>query len=118
MSLTRATWANLQSSRTRMIAAQAQITAAERALYGVREEAKAGLRTTLEILNAQQELLNARIALIIAQRERVVASYGLMATIGRLSMDNLGVAAAYYEPERHYNQVKDSWGGGAGSSGR
>ena len=118
MSLTRATWANLQSSRTRMIAAQAQITAAERALYGVREEAKAGLRTTLEILNAQQELLNARIALIIAQRERVVASYGLMATIGRLSMDNLGVGAAYYEPERHYNQVKDSWGGGAGSSGR
>ena len=118
MSLTRATWANLQSSRTRMIAAQAQITAAERALYGVREEAKAGLRTTLEILNAQQELLNARIALIIAQRERVVASYGLMATIGRLSMDNLGVGTAYYEPERHYNQVKDSWGGGAGSSGR
>jgi outer membrane protein len=118
MSLTRATWANLQSSRTRMIAAQAQITAAERALYGVREEAKAGLRTTLEILNAQQELLNARIALIIAQRERVVASYGLMATIGRLSMDNLGVGAAYYEPERHYNQVKDSWGGGVGSSGR
>jgi hypothetical protein len=41
-----------------------------------------------------------------------------MATIGRLSMDNLGVGAAYYEPERHYNQVKDSWGGGAGSSGR
>lgn len=118
MSLTRATWANLQSSRTRIVAAQTQIAAAERALYGVREEAKAGLRTTLEILNAQQELLNARIALIIAQRERVVASYGLMATIGRLSMENLGVGAASYEPARHYQQVKDSWGGGAGSSGR
>lgn len=118
MSLTRATWANLQSSRTRIIAAQTQIAAAERALYGVREEAKAGLRTTLEILNAQQELLNARITLIIAQRERVVASYGLMATIGRLSMENLGVGAASYEPARHYQQVKDSWGGGAGSSGR
>ncbi len=117
-SLTRATWANLQSSRTRMVAAQTQIAAAERALYGVREEAKAGQRTTLDILNAQQELLNARIALIIAQRERVVASYGLMATIGRLSMDNLGVGAEYYEPARHYDQVKDSWGGGASSNGR
>jgi outer membrane protein len=118
ISLTRATWANLQSSKTRMAAAQTQIAAAERALYGVREEAKAGQRTTLEILNAQQELLNARIALIVAQRERVVASYGLMATIGRLSIDNLTFNGESYDPARHYNQVKDSWGGGAGSSGR
>jgi len=118
IALVRANWGALQSAKTQIGAAQTQIAAAERALYGVREEAKAGQRTTLDILNAQQELLNARIALIIAQRERVVASYGLMATIGRLSMDNLGVGAAYYEPARHYNQVKDSWGGGAGSSGR
>ena len=111
IALTRTTWANLQSAKTRMVAAQAQIAAAEKALYGVREEAKAGQRTTLDILNAQQELLNARIALIFAQRERVVASYGVLSTIGRLSTDNLGLSPDYYDPTLHLDQIKDSWGG-------
>ena len=111
IALTRTTWANLQSAKTRMVAAQAQIAAAEKALYGVREEAKAGQRTTLDILNAQQELLNARIALIFAQRERVVASYGVLSTIGRLSTDNLGLSPDYYDPALHLDQIKDSWGG-------
>jgi outer membrane protein len=94
-----------------MSAAQTQIAAAERALYGVREEAKAGQRTTLDILNAQQELLNARIALIFAQRERVVASYGVLATIGRLSTETLGLNNYYYDPSLHLDQIKNSWGG-------
>jgi len=111
LSLTRATWANLQASRSRIVAAQAQIAAAERALYGVREEAKAGLRTTFEILNAQQELLNARLTLVFAQRERVVASYGVLSTIGRLSIDNLGLSAEIADPAAHYNRSKDAWGG-------
>lgn len=111
IALTRTTWANLQSAKTRMVAAQAQIAAAEKALYGVREEAKAGQRTTLDILNAQQELLNARIALIFAQRERVVASYGVLSTIGRLSTDNLGLSPDYYDPALHLDQIKDLWGG-------
>jgi len=111
IALTRTTWANLQSAKTRIVAAQAQIAAAEKALYGVREEAKAGQRTTLDILNAQQELLNARIALIFAQRERVVASYGVLSTIGRLSTDNLGLSPDYYDPALHLDQIKDSWGG-------
>jgi outer membrane protein len=111
IALTRTTWANLQSAKIRMVAAQAQIAAAEKALYGVREEAKAGQRTTLDILNAQQELLNARIALIFAQRERVVASYGVLSTIGRLSTDNLGLSPEYYDPALHLDQIKDSWGG-------
>ena len=111
LALTRTTWANLQSSKTRMSAAQTQIAAAERALYGVREEAKAGQRTTLDILNAQQELLNARIALIFAQRERVVASYGVLATIGRLSTETLGLNTYYYDPSLHFDQIKNSWGG-------
>jgi len=111
LALTRTTWANLQSSKTRMSAAQTQIAAAERALYGVREEAKAGQRTTLDILNAQQELLNARMALIFAQRERVVASYGVLATIGRLSTETLGLSTYYYDPSLHFDQIKNSWGG-------
>ncbi len=56
---------------------QTQVNASEIALNGVREEARVGQRTTLDVLNAQQELVNARVALVTAQRDRVVASYAL-----------------------------------------
>ena len=68
LALMRANWGALQAAKTQIAAAQAQIDAAERALYGVREEAKAGQRTTLDILNAQQELLGARIGRLRATR--------------------------------------------------
>ena len=61
------------------------MTASEIALNGVREEAKAGQRTTLDVLNAQQALVNARVALVTAQHDRVVASYSVLNTVGRLS---------------------------------
>jgi outer membrane protein len=108
----------LQAAKTQIAASQTQIAAAERALYGVREEAKAGQRTTLEILNAQQELLNARIGLIFAQRERVVASYAVLAAMGRLSADTLGLGEERYDPTVHFDQVKDLWGGTATPDGR
>lgn len=111
LALIRANWAALQAAKTQTAAAQTQIAAAERALYGVREEAKAGQRTTLDILNAQQELLNARISLIAAQRERVVASYAVLAASGRLSWATLSPADGHYDPTLHFDKVKDSWGG-------
>jgi outer membrane protein len=110
LALVRANWGALQAAKTQVSAAQTQIAAAERALYGVREEAKAGQRTTLDILNAQQELLNARIGLIIAQRERVVASYAVLGAMGRLSTEMLRLDAAY-DPAIHFDQVRDLWGG-------
>jgi outer membrane protein len=64
---------------------EAQVDAAEIALNGVREEARVGQRTTLDVLNAQQELVNARVAVVVAQRDRIVASYTLMGAVGRLS---------------------------------
>jgi outer membrane protein len=111
IALVRGNWGALQAARTQIAAAQTQIAAAERALYGVREEAKAGQRTTLDILNAQQELLNARIGLIFAQRERVVASYAVLAAMGRLSAQRLHLGDAEYDPGVHFDQVKDLWGG-------
>ena len=111
VALVRANWGALQAAKTQIAAAQTQIAAAERALYGVREEAKAGQRTTLDILNAQQELLNARIALIFAQRERVVASYAVLAAMGRLSMETLHLGEERYDPTIHFDQVRDLWGG-------
>ena len=65
--------------------------AAENALNGVRREALVGQRTTIDVLNAEQELVNARVAVVTAQRDRVVASYTLLAAVGRLSPEVLGL---------------------------
>jgi outer membrane protein len=118
LALVRANWGALQAAKTQVAAAQVQIAAAERALCGVREEAKAGQRTTLEILNSQQELLAARIGLLMAQRDRVVASYAVLAATGRLSADALGLHVSGYDATVHYDQIKDRWGGTATPDGR
>ena len=75
-------WGQLEAAKAQIQATQAQVDAAEIALNGVREEARVGQRTTLDVLNAQQELVNARVALVTAQRDRVVASYALLAAVG------------------------------------
>jgi outer membrane protein len=104
-------WGTLEAAKAQIIAAQAQVQAAEVALTGVREEARVGQRTTLDVLNAQQELLNARVNLITAQRDRVVASYAVAQAIGRLSQRSLGLAVAQYSSKTHFDQVKDLWFG-------
>ena len=104
-------WGQLESSKASIIAAQAQVQAAETALSGVREEARVGQRTTLDVLNAQQELLNARVNLITAQRDRVVASYAVAQASGRLSSQSLALNIATYSAKTHFDQVKDLWGG-------
>lgn len=111
-------WGQLEAARSQIEAAQAQIDAAETALNGVREEARVGQRTTLDVLNAQQELLNARVNLITAQRDRVVASYAVVQAMGRLHSRNLGLAVNHYSPKVHYNQVKDLWIGTSTPDGR
>ena len=91
--------------------ARAQVAAAEIALAGIREEAKVGQRTTFDVLTAQQTLLNARVQLVSAQHDQVVASYAVMSAVGRLSTANLGLAATPYDPKVHFDQVKDKWFG-------
>ena len=70
------------------------------------------------MLNAQQELLNARVNLITAQRDRVVASYAVVQAIGRLSQRSLGLNVAQYSPKQHFDQVKDLWFGVRTPDGR
>lgn len=106
-----ATWALMEATVFQIEGTNAQVKAAEVALNGVREEAKVGQRTTLDVLNAEQELLNARVAQVSAQRDRVVASYGLLSAVGRLSAGSLGLKVATYRPEIHYEEVKDKWFG-------
>src|ERR1700710_2025078 len=104
-------WGQLVAGKAQVASAQSQVSASEIALNGVREEAKAGQRTTLDVLNAQQALVNARVALVTAQHDRVVASYAVLNAVGRLAPQVLGLKTNVYDPSVHYQQVRDSWAG-------
>jgi outer membrane protein len=99
-------------------AARAAVSANEVALTGVREEAKVGQRTTLDVLNAQQALLQARTTLVQAEHDQVVDSYTLLSAIGRLNIPTLGLAVAEYDPRVHFDQVKSKWIGLRTPSGK
>jgi outer membrane protein len=104
-------WAQLDAAKSSIESTKNQVKAAESALNGVREEARLGQRTTLDVLNAQQELVNARVAMVTAQRDRLVGSYALLAAVGRLSPRVLGLQVPNYDPMVHYHQVRDAWTG-------
>jgi outer membrane protein len=104
-------WGQLIAAKAEVEAALRQNDASERALNGVRNEAAAGQRTTLDVLNAEQALVNARVSLITAQHDRVVASYSLLSAVGRLSAQELRLPVAIYDPVVHYHQVRDAWFG-------
>ena len=108
----------LETAKASIISGQAAVKAAETALAGVREEAKVGQRTTLDVLNAQQTLLNARVSLVISQRDRVVASYAALGSIGRLSARELDLSVTYYDPSVHFEQINSKWWGTDTPDGR
>ena len=90
----------------------------EVALNGVRQEALVGSRTTLDVLNAEQELLNAQVSLISARHDVQVAYYGVLVGIGRLTARTLGLPVEYYDEEKYYKEVGSRWIGdwGAGQN--
>jgi outer membrane protein len=104
-------WGQLDATRSRIEAAERQVRASESALNGLRGEARLGQATTLDVLNTQQTLVNARVGLVTAQHDRVLASYSLLAAVGRLSPAVLGLPVQLYDPTIHYHQVRDSWFG-------
>jgi len=104
-------WVSNEGSKVALSAAEAEVRAAETALRGVRREAAGGQRTTLDVLNAQQDLTNARSRLILSQRDRVIASYTLLSAVGRLDVQVLKLNTPDYLPEVHYHQVRDAWHG-------
>ena len=106
-----AAWATHEGAKTGLAAAQAEVRASTIALDGVRKEALAGKRTTLEVLNSQQDLILARARLIAAQQDRVVASYTLLSAIGHLDRAHLALKSQDYDPQTHYQQVRDVWHG-------
>src|SRR5215813_8543880 len=111
-------WGQLEAAKAQILATQAQVASAEIALDGVREEARVGQRTTFDILVAQQNLVNARAALVTAQHDRVVASYTLLGGVGELNLPRLGITIPLYDPMVHYEQVRDAWVGVRTPDGR
>lgn len=105
------TWAQYIAYRANINADRAQIRAAQLALNGVVEERKVGQRTELDVLNSQQTVLNARETLVGDQRNAAVASYTLLAYMGRLTVHHLGLQVAEYHSEDHYQATKDRWYG-------
>ena len=111
-------WGQLVAGKAQVVSGQAQVDASKLALTGVRREATVGQRTTLDVLNAQQALVNARVALVTAQHDRVVASYAVLSSVGRLSPQVLNLPTGVYDPSVHYHQVRDSWVGVRTPDGR
>ncbi|MBN9586885.1 MAG: transporter [Afipia sp. 62-7] len=111
-------WISSEGTKVALAAAEAEVKSANIALQGVRREAQAGQRTTIDVLNSQQDLTAARSRQILAQRDRVIASYTLLSAIGRLDVRTLGLNTPDYLPEVHYHQVRDAWHGVRTPSGR
>jgi outer membrane protein len=111
-------WGQLLAGKAQVTAAQSQVQASEIAYLGTTKEAQVGQRTVIDILNAQQTLVNARVALVTAQHDRVVASYAVLNAIGRLSPQVLHLPTQTYDASVHYQQVRDNWVGVSTPDGR
>ena len=99
-------WAQVNAAVGAIAAATEGIDAAQIALSGVQEEQRVGQRTTLDVLDAQQTLLNARETEIAAKHNRVVASFSLLSAMGQLTAEALKLPTAVYDPTEHYRKVR------------
>lgn len=104
-------WTQYTAAQEGVDANRALVAAAQLALNGVIEERNVGQRTTLDVLNAQNDVISAQINLASSERDVVVASYAILSAMGRLSTERLGLQVAKYHPEEHYQAVKDKWYG-------
>ncbi len=103
-------WNNLVAARESLVSVGAQVDASRLSLDGVRQEYLVGSRTTIDVLNAQQALLSVQVTQISAKHDQMVASYQLLASMGRLTADNLGLGNLY-DPTQNYDAVRGKWFG-------
>ena len=104
-------WQALMTAQAALDADGTEVDAAAQALEGVREESKVGTRTTLDVLNAEQELLDARIDQVKSQHDRDFAVLQIKAAVGQLTAENLKLPVKPYDPKRHYEDVRNQWAG-------
>jgi outer membrane protein len=104
-------WTQLRVAQANIRSNRQRVAAAQLAFEGVQEEALVGSRTTLDVLDAEQELLDARVRLVTAVREQYVTTYALLAAVGSLTIADLGIDAAMYDPTIAFEQNSDRWFG-------
>lgn len=102
-------WERLQTARARIRSDQELVRATQVALDGVREEAAVGARTVLDVLDAEQELLDAQVSLVRTERDEYVAAFQLRQAVGRLTAARIGLGVDLYDPVRHYDAVRNKW---------
>lgn len=104
-------WNNLQTARAALASFRKAVQANEVALEGVQREAEVGARTVLDILDAEQELVNSQVDLVGAERDEIVATFELKTAVGELSAHELALPVPYYDPAVHYDDVRNRWFG-------
>lgn len=104
-------WKRLETARAAVSALGEAVSANDRAVAGVRREAGVGSRTTLDLLDAERELRDAQVSLVAARHDAYVAGYRLLAAIGRLSVERLGLPTDAYDPDEHYRRSAGRWVG-------
>lgn len=102
-------WDGLRSARASIESDREQVRANEIALEGVRQESDVGLRTTLDVLDAEQELLDSRVALVRSQRNEIVAAFSLLAATGGLNAQGLKLPVDIYDPSVNFDDVSGQW---------
>lgn len=104
-----AAWNSYQSAKAAVVSNQAQVASDQTAYQGVKQEEQVGGRTILDVLNAQQELLNAQVAVVSSQRDAYVAAYQLLSATGDLTARKLGLSVKVYNPKDHYKDDQSRW---------
>lgn len=104
-------WETLAAAKAAAASTREAIRANQIALEGVEREAIVGSRTTLDVLNAQQALLNSRVTLVQNLAQVVTDSYQVAAALGRLTARDLHLPVPLYDETAYYNAVKDKWVG-------
>ena len=104
-------WESGRTAEAAIRSIRRQVTAARFAAEGVRQEARVGARSVVDVLDAERELFEAEVDLARAERERTLAAYRLLAAVGRLTGQDLALPVAYHDPEAHYEDTSGRWFG-------
>ena len=103
-------WSQLIAARANISSSEEQVRAARIAAEGTRQEQQVGLRTTIDVLNAEQELRQAELNQVSARRDEYVAAANVLATMGRLEARNLTPATPQYDAAKNFRKLRMTWG--------
>jgi outer membrane protein len=107
----RSSWQSFTAAKATIVSNQTQVQADEVAYDGVKQEQQVGSRTILDVLNAEQELLNSEVAVVISQHDTCVAAYQVLSATGQLTARGLALNVRLYDPKAYYNDNASRWFG-------